>query len=98
MEQCFISGRELVFHSVLGLLPLSKRRGNVPRYQQVYPNKQCLETAGSNYERAFSDFVQALIKLERLRGLLCTTAIVQINKTNDPILNLTPENIIQHQR
>ena len=31
------------------------------RYQQVYPNKQLSETAGSNYERAFSDFVQALV-------------------------------------
>ena len=35
------------------------------RYQQVYPNKQFLETAGSNYERAFNDFV----KLDRLRRL-----------------------------
>ena len=31
--------------------------------------KQSLETAGSNYERAFSDFVQALIKLDRLPRL-----------------------------
>ena len=64
--ECFISGRELVFHSLLGLLPLSERSGNVPRYQQVYPNRQSLETAGSNYERVFSDFIQALIKLDRL--------------------------------
>ena len=69
MESCFILGRELVFHSLLGLLPLSERRGNVPRYQEVYPNKQSLETAGSNYEKAFSDFVQVLVKLDRLRRL-----------------------------
>ena len=67
--ECFILDRELVFHLLLGLLPLSERRGNVPRYQQVYPNKQSLETAGSNYERAFSDFVQALVKFDRLRRL-----------------------------
>ena len=48
------------------------------RYQQAHPNKQFLETAGSNYERAFSDFVQALVKLDRLRRLyFFTTAIVQ---------------------
>ena len=48
------------------------------RYQQVYPNKQFLETAGSNYERAFSGFVQALVKLDKLRRLyFFTTAIVQ---------------------
>ena len=45
---------------------------------KVYHNKQSLETAGSNYERAFSDFVQALVKLDRLRRLyFFTTAIVQ---------------------
>ena len=61
--ECFILGRELVFHSLLGLLPLSERRGNVLRYQQVYPNKQSLETAGSNYERAFSDFCSSTRKV-----------------------------------
>ena len=69
MMECFILGRELVFHSLLGILPLRERRGNVPRYEEVYPNKQSLETAGSNYEKAFSDFVQALVKLDRLRRL-----------------------------
>ena len=67
--ECFISGRELVFHSLWGPLPLGERHGNIPKYQQVYPNKQSLETAGSNYKRAFSDFVQALVKLDRLRRL-----------------------------
>ena len=44
---------------------MRERRGNVPRYQQGYPSKQSLENTRSNYERAFSDFVQALVKLDR---------------------------------
>ena len=67
--ECFFWEENFVFHSLLGLLPLSERCGNVARYQQVYPNKQSLEAAGSYYERAFSDFVQALVKLDRLRRL-----------------------------
>ena len=75
MMECFILGKELVFHSLLGLLSLSERRRNVPRYQQVYPNKQSLETEESN--STFIDatkghsvnLVQALVKLDRLRRL-----------------------------
>ena len=76
--------KELVFHSLLGLLPLSERRRNVLRYQQVYPNKQSLETEGSNSTfieatKGHSvNLVQALVKLDRLRRLyFFTTAIVQ---------------------
>ena len=39
---------KLAFHSVLGLLPLSERRRNLPTYQQVYPNKQSLKSERSN--------------------------------------------------
>ena len=70
----FYFGKELVFHLVLGLLPLSEKRRNVP-IKQVYPNKQSLETEGSNStfseatKRHSVNLVQALIKLDMLRRL-----------------------------
>ena len=43
-------------------------------------------------------YTDSLISLNNNKFKEFTTDILQINKTNDPILNLTPENITQHSR
>ena len=79
---CFMKRTCLSF--TIRPLPLSKRRRNVLRYQQVYLNRQSLETEGSN--SAFFEvtkehsvnLVQTFVKLDRLRRLyFFTAAIVQ---------------------
>ena len=70
---CFMKRTCLSF--TIRPLPLSKRCRNVLRYQQVYLNRQSLETEGSN--SAFFEvtkehsvnLVQTFVKLDRLRRL-----------------------------